>query len=158
MPFLFRFFVLLGAGLSSFAPVSGFAEQFDVQMLNNDPDNPRSRNLFKPALLHIQPGDSVRFVSVDLGHNSESIKGLVPTGVASWKTDLSKDVVITFDTEGVYGYKCSPHYALGMVGLVVVGSAEVNEEIFKNTKMPRRASKRFKKLFRKLEHTSKKAE
>lgn len=154
MPFPRANSLMLLAAFLIFLPVVASAAQFDVQMLNNDPDNPRKRNLFKPALLHIQPGDSVRFVSTDLGHNSEAIKGLIPADAAAWKTALSKDVVVTFEREGVYGYKCSPHYALGMVGLVVVGSAEPNQARFKATKMPRRASKAFKALFKQLETQS----
>ncbi|GIS46662.1 MAG: hypothetical protein Ct9H90mP18_09940 [Gammaproteobacteria bacterium] len=34
---------------------------------------------------------------------------------------LNEELVVKFDKEGVYGYKCTPHYILGMVGLVVVG-------------------------------------
>lgn len=126
------------------------AEVFEVQMLNNDPDNPRKRNLFKPAFLHIQPGDQVRFLSTDLSHNSVSIDGLIPQDAEPWKSPISEDVTLTFEKEGVYGYKCSPHYALGMVGLIVVGSAEANEAAFKAKKMPWRAAKNFRKLFKQL--------
>ncbi len=138
---------LMGSALS-LAPA--MAEVFDVLMLNNDPDNPRKRNLFKPAFLHIKPGDQVRFVSTDLGHNTASIDGLIPSDAESWKSELSKDVTLTFEKEGVYGYKCSPHYALGMVGLIVVGSPDPNEAEFKAKKMPRRAAKKFKKMFKEL--------
>ena len=31
-----------------------------------------------------------------------------------------------FDVEGVYGYNCTPHAMLGMVGLVVVGDPSSN--------------------------------
>src|SRR3546814_6259395 len=30
---------------------------------------------------------------------------------------------ISFGKPGVYGYKCLPHYGMGMVGVVVVGNA-----------------------------------
>jgi hypothetical protein len=30
----------------------------------------------------------------------------------------------TFDTKGVYLYKCTPHFALGMLGVIQVGAAE----------------------------------
>lgn len=92
----------------------------EVKMYNKDPDNPKARNVFIPALVKIQPGDTVKFISADKGHNSESIKGMLPEGAETWKSKVGKDFEITFSEPGVYGYKCTPHYALGMVGLVVV--------------------------------------
>lgn len=35
---------------------------------------------------------------------------------------------MTLTVEGVYGYICSPHYEMGMVGVIVVGDPSVNLE------------------------------
>jgi pseudoazurin len=33
-----------------------------------------------------------------------------------------EDITVTFDKPGVYGVKCLPHYGMGMVAMVVVGT------------------------------------
>ena len=52
---------------------------------------------------------------------------------------MSKDLSVTFTTEGVYGYKCMPHYAMGMVGLIVVGDPSANIETAAAAKLPGKA-------------------
>lgn len=100
------------------ALASGTTHQ--VKMLNKDPDNKKLRNVFTPRILRIVPGDTVTFLPTDKGHDSVSIKGMMPEGAEPWKGKISKEVSITFEIPGVYGYKCSPHYTLGMVGLIIV--------------------------------------
>ena len=39
---------------------------------------------------------------------------------------MNENIKIQFDIEGVFGYKCTPHYILGMVGLIVVGNPSSN--------------------------------
>ena len=36
--------------------------------------------VFEPAFVKIAPGDTVKFVSTDKGHNAEIIKGMLPEG------------------------------------------------------------------------------
>ena len=96
------------------------AETFEVQMYNKNPDDKKQRMVFVPKLLRIQPGDTVKFIPTNKGHNSQSIKGMLPDGVDAWKSKLNKEFEITLDTPGVYGYKCAPHLGLGMVGVIVV--------------------------------------
>ncbi|KIC35700.1 hypothetical protein RA27_22600, partial [Ruegeria sp. ANG-R] len=47
-------------------------------------------NLFSPKFLEANVGDIVRFVNVSGSHNSESIPGMIPDGVAPWKSKLRK--------------------------------------------------------------------
>ncbi|MEM9732262.1 MAG: pseudoazurin [Pseudomonadota bacterium] len=89
-------------------------------MLTKDPDDRKNRNLFSPRIVKVKPGDTVKFVSAEKGHNSASSKGMVPEGTEGWKGKISKDIEVTFDKPGVYGYECTPHASLGMVGLVIV--------------------------------------
>ncbi|GAA0780537.1 pseudoazurin [Roseibium denhamense] len=91
-----------------------------VQMLNKDPDDRKKRNVFLPLIQVAEPGDTVVFTSVDKGHNSEIIKGMIPDGAEAWKGRISKDLSVTLTQPGVYGYRCTPHAALGMVGLIIV--------------------------------------
>jgi pseudoazurin len=96
------------------------AETIEVHMLNR---GEAGAMVFEPAYVMAQPGDVIHFVSVDRGHNVESIEGMLPDGVAAFKSDMSADFDLTVDAEGIYGIKCTPHYAMGMVAVVQVGAA-----------------------------------
>ena len=52
---------------------------------------------------------------------------------------------ITLDEEGVYGIKCTPHYAMGMVALIEVGEA-TNLEDAKAVKQTGKAKEVFAEL------------
>lgn len=91
-----------------------------VEMLNQNPDNPRERMVFHPRITVVEPGQTVLFQAVDPGHNSEAIEDMVPEGTELWEGRIGDDVEATFETPGVYGYKCTPHASVGMVGLIVV--------------------------------------
>ena len=92
----------------------------EIQMLNADPDNPRARQVFLPRIVVAAPGDTIKFVSVDRGHNSESIPEMMPEGAEGWEGAINDDIEVTVTTPGFYGYKCTPHATVGMVGLVIV--------------------------------------
>ena len=92
----------------------------EVQMLNADPDNPRARQVFIPRIVVANPGDTIKFVAVDRGHNSESIPEMIPAGAEGWEGKINDDIEVTVEVPGVYGYKCTPHATVGMVGLIVV--------------------------------------
>ena len=92
----------------------------EVQMLNVHPDDPRLRQVYLPRIRVAQPGDTVRFVAVDRGHNSASVRDMVPEGAEGWNGQINEEVEIVLDTPGFYGYQCTPHASVGMVGLVVI--------------------------------------
>lgn len=94
------------------------AKEHVVRMLNKGAAGPM---VFEPALLKVVPGDSVRFEPTDLSHNAESIAGMIPAEAAAFKGKLNQPITVKFTVPGVYGYKCLPHYIMGMVGVVVVG-------------------------------------
>jgi pseudoazurin len=77
--------------------------------------------VFEPALVKVAPGDTVKFISTDKGH-AETIKGMLPADATPFLGKLGQDVAVTFDKPGVYGVKCLPHYGMGMVAMVVVGT------------------------------------
>jgi len=101
------------------------AETFDVRMLNK---GEAGAMVFEPAYVKAAPGDVVRFLPTDKGHNVESIEGMLPAGVESFKTKFNEEFSLTVDEEGVYGIKCTPHYAMGMIALIQVGEATNLEE------------------------------
>ena len=102
------------------------ADTVEVKMLNKGANG--ATMVFEPALVRVKPGDTVRFVPTDKGHNVESIKGMLPDGAEPFKGAINAEVAVTFDKPGVYGVKCMPHYAMSMVGLIIVGDGQPNWE------------------------------
>jgi pseudoazurin len=97
----------------------------------------------------INPGDTVKFVAADKGHNAEIIETMMPDGGKAFVGKMNEDIAVTFDKPGVYGYKCKPHYGMGMVGLVVVGDA-ANVDQAKAVTHSGKAKQIFAGLFDKL--------
>ncbi|MCS3903432.1 pseudoazurin [Methylohalomonas lacus] len=88
---------------------------------------------YDPMVLKIKPGDSVSWVNMG-GHNNNFEKGNIPEGAEPWKTQLGNDVSKTFDVEGLYLYKCDPHFAMGMVGAIIVGEPDNLAAVEENAK------------------------
>ena len=82
--------------------------------------------VFKPAVLKIAPGDTVTWKATNPGHNTASIAEMTPDASLVWNGKINEELKITFNKEGVYGYKCTPHYILGMVGIIAVGNDLTN--------------------------------
>jgi pseudoazurin len=119
------------------------AAEFEVKMLNKGENGAM---VFEPAFVAAQPGDVINFISVDKGHNLESIKDMLPEGVEPFKSEMSKDYSLTVTTEGLYGIKCTPHYAMGMIALIQVG-APSNLDAAKAVPQKGKAAKRFEEIF-----------
>lgn len=111
------------AAIAVLTTVAGAASaaEVEVKMLNKGTEGVM---VFEPSFVKIAPGDSVKFVAADKGHNVESIKGMVPAGAAPFTGKNSEDTTVIFDRPGVYGVKCMPHYAMGMVALILVGAPD----------------------------------
>ncbi|MEM6634677.1 MAG: pseudoazurin [Pseudomonadota bacterium] len=92
----------------------------EVQMLNKHPENRRLSMVYLPRVLVVQPGDTVSFVGVDRGHNSASVDDMIPEGAEAWDGKINDDISVTLEAPGFYGYQCTPHASVGMVGLVIV--------------------------------------
>jgi len=125
-------------------PLAGGAQAADhqVQMLNK---GEKGVMVFQPDFVQVMPGDTVTFVPTDKSHDAESIKGMIPEGAEPFKGNLNEQITVTFDKEGVYGVKCTPHYGMGMVALVVVGKP-VNLEAASAVKQTGKAKKVFEEL------------
>ena len=146
-----RKIIVLGALVAAlgFAGAAGAAE-VEVKMLNKGSDGVM---VFEPALVKINPGDTVKFLASDKGHNAEIVDGMLPEGGQGFVGKINEELSITFDKAGVYGYKCKPHYGMGMVGMIVVGEAS-NVEQAKEAKHPGKAKQAFANLFDKLATTT----
>jgi pseudoazurin len=110
----------LAALLAAAALSAGAAQAatHEVKMLNR---GTAGAMVFEPAFVLAEPGDEIVFVATDPGHNAESIEGMLPAGVEAFKSKLGEDFTLTVAEAGVYGVKCTPHYAMGMVALIQVG-------------------------------------
>ena len=106
-----------------FVSVPVFAADHIIEMLSSSDGQ---MMVFKPAVLKINPGDTVTWKATNPGHNTASINEMSPDNSLQWNGKINEEVKITFSKEGIYGYKCTPHYILGMVGIVSVGDNTVN--------------------------------
>ena len=102
--------------------IPSFAEDHYVRMLNSGEGG---MMVFEPAVLSVNVGDTVNFVATDMAHNSKSV--LTPAGAKPWMGKMSQDISVTFDTEGVYVYECTPHVMMAMVGVIKVGDVKVDD-------------------------------
>lgn len=86
---------------------------------------------FSPNILFINPGDTVQWENMTI-HDSVSMEGLIPDGAKPWKFNIGQNGAVTLTEEGVYIYKCIPHYPNGMVAAIVVGKPVNIEQIQAN--------------------------
>jgi pseudoazurin len=131
--------LLVALGLA--APAS--AAEIQVKMLNKGAEGVM---VFEPSFVQLQPGDTVKFLASDKGHNVESIQTMQPDGAGAFAGKINEELSIVFDKPGVYGIKCKPHYGMGMVGLIVVGTPG-NLDQAKAATHPGKAKQAFAKLF-----------
>ncbi len=131
-----------------FAQTAAAAEVV-VEMLNRDKAT-NTTNVYKPALVKVNKGDTVKWVATNPGHNVAFVSGGVPAGVAPFTSGFAKEVTYKFEKPGIYLYKCTPHLGLGMVGLVVVGGDKSNLATVKAVAVPPLAKKRLEPLFAEL--------
>ena len=108
--------IFLIALLSSFVT----AENFDVKMVNADASG--QVMVFDPPFIKASVGDTVTFLPTDMLHNSQSVPGLIPSSANSWNGAMNEKITVELNSEGVYVYQCTPHIALGMIGVIQVGS------------------------------------
>jgi pseudoazurin len=120
---------------------AGMAAEFEVKMLNKGADG--QAMVFEPASLRVAVGDTVRFVPVDKGHDAAAVKELIPEGATEFKGKMNQELVVTIDKEGAYVIKCSPHWGMGMVALVVAGEGvPANLDAVKTAKMAKKTRER----------------
>ncbi len=118
-------------------------EEVEIKMLNT---GAKGKMVFEPDFVTVNAGDKITFVPTDKGHNAEIIKGMIPSGAETFKSKVNSQFSVTLTESGVYGIRCTPHYGLGMVALIVVGTPE-NVEDAKVVKVSAKAKKAFDGLF-----------
>ncbi|MEM1267383.1 MAG: pseudoazurin [Pseudomonadota bacterium] len=144
---------LMGAAAVTAAAGTARAEAktIEVQMLNVHPEEKRERQVFYPAVVRANVGDTIKFISVDKGHNATTHDDMVPDGGETWKSKINDDFEITLTADGTYGYFCTPHQTVGMVGLILVGDAMVNFEDARGVRQRGKAKARYEAYFAEAE-------
>ena len=119
-----------------------WAADIEVKMLNKGEEG---KMIFEPSFIKAQKGDNIIFIPTDKGHMAASIKGLIPEGAKKFKSKINKKYTYTVDVEGLYGIRCTPHYANGMVALIQVGEAPNAVDFLKGKKVPKKSKERLEK-------------
>ena len=119
------------------------AAEIRVKMLNKDADG--NTMVFEPMLIYAEKGDTVTFEPTEKGHMAASMKGMLPNGIKKFKGKINKAVSIVVSEDGLYGIKCTPHFANGMVALIVVGEVDP-EDFLEGKKIPKKSKVRMKEM------------
>ena len=135
------FTLFLGVAFSKFA----FSNSFTVDMLNK---LGKDRMVYSEKVISVKVNDEIIWKSVDKGHNVEFIG--MPKGASKYKSKISKDAKYKFSVPGVYLYQCTPHKAMGMIGLVVVGNDKSNLDKIKKVKVYGKSKKLLKTLLKSI--------
>lgn len=110
--------------LACLLPLSALAEVHEVRMLNRNATGPMP---FEPEYLVIAPGDTVKFIAADPGHNAATIASMIPEGGKKFIGKINEEIEVTLDAPGIWGVKCSPHYTMGMAMLIQVGDTPATQ-------------------------------
>ena len=121
------------------------AASHQIDMLNK---LGKERMVFSKKVISVDVNDDVLWKSVNKGHNVEFIG--MPEGVKKYKSKLRTDANYKFEKSGIYLYQCTPHKAMGMIGIVVVGNDKSNLETIKKIKVRGKSKKLLKSLLANL--------
>jgi len=137
-----KFFVVAAA---MFMSAPALAADMTIEMLNKDADG--NKMVYSEEIARIDVGDTITWVPTTKGHNVEMIAS--PNDM-KLKSKNGKEVQITFEVPGIYFYLCTPHKAMGMIGLVVVGGDTSNKDQIAKAKARGKSKKKLKKLLDEL--------
>lgn len=109
---------------------------------------------FKPMVVKIAPGDTVSWANMN-GHitnttftDSSGEHHYFPEGAVGWSSQMGESFQTPpLTVEGIYLYKCDPHWGAGMGGVIIVGTP-TNLDDIEATK-PKGALKRLVKKTKK---------
>ena len=135
--------LFLTHSVTAYAKTIITAETNEIEMLNKRDDG--GVMVYSVDVAKINTGETITWLPTDKMHNVEMKKG--PDGAAlPKKSKFSKEFSMTFDVPGIYVYQCTPHVAMGMIGIVVVGGDTSNKEAISNTRMLGKAKKKLVQL------------
>lgn len=104
-----------------------------------DPTTTAAKDMFRfePNFLMLSTGDELTFLNSTAEHTVHTVKELWPDGVKHVKIANKKEVTVSFDQEGYYGFRCQRHGRYGMVMLVVVGRPPITDKVRKSIRKMR---------------------
>ena len=123
----------------------GFSQTLEIDMLNK---LGKEKMVYSVKVAKIDVNQKIIWRSKTKGHNVEFIG--MPEGVKKFKSKINKDVEYEFKIPGIYLYQCTPHKAMGMIGIVIVGNDKSNLEQIKKVKLRGKSKKVFKNLLKEL--------
>ena len=141
--------MLLAVGIGFLTMVAAMvnAAEIEVKMLNKGGDG--QKMVFEPALIRANVGDTITFLPTDKGHMAASMKGMMADG-GKFKGKTNKPVSYVVTAEGLYGVKCTPHMANGMVAIIAVGDSFDKEAFLKAGKVSKKAKVRLESILDQL--------
>ncbi|WP_019042119.1 pseudoazurin [Comamonas testosteroni] len=138
-PSTIRIAALLACSLSGHFAT---AETIEIKMLNRGPHGAMA---YEPEFVRIAAGDSVKFLATSSGHDAVSIAGMAPAGATPFRGKTNQEITVTMTEPGLYGVKCQPHYAMGMVMLIQVGDSPLSQLSVPDD-VPEQARQRFQDI------------
>ena len=117
----------------------------EIDMLNK---LGKEKMVYSIKVANVDLNDKIIWKHISKGHNVEFIGK--PKGVKKFKTKINKKAEYVFNKPGIYLYQCTPHKAMGMIGIVVVGGDKSNLEKIKKVKVYGKSKKILKKLLNEL--------
>ena len=135
---IFIIFILFYSSMS-------YGKTIEIDMLNK---LGKEKMVYSIKVAKLDLNDKIIWKHVSKGHNVEFIG--MTKGVKKFKTKINKKAEYEFKKPGIYLYQCTPHKAMGMIGIVVVGGDKSNLEKIKKVKLYGKSKKIFKKLLKEL--------
>lgn len=93
---------------------------------------------FEPHVVRVEPGETVTWALESGSHTTTAYAQendkpqRIPDDANGWDSGTLSDQGATFEhtfeTEGVYDYFCAPHESTGMLGCVVVGDPNLDNQ------------------------------
>lgn len=103
------------------------------------------KDSYSIEVVFIDVGDAVEWLPVNNGHNVQFLAGpemeSLPRG-----SQIDRKHSVIFNIPGVYLYGCTPHYNMGMLGMIVVGGNIDNIEALEKLKLSRIAKSVVRRL------------
>ena len=140
---MFKYLFLIFSFIS--ISFSSSAETIEIDMVNK---LGKEKMVYSIKVAKIDIGDTIIWKSIDKGHNVEFVE--MPKGVKKFKSKINKDADYTFKIPGIYLYQCTPHKAMGMIGLVIVGDDKSNLDKIKKVKVYGKSKKLLKTLLKSI--------
>lgn len=122
-----------------------FGKTLEIEMLNK---LGKEKMVYSIKVAKVDQNDKIIWKHVSKGHNVEFIG--MPKGVKKYKSKINKKAEYEFKIPGIYLYQCTPHKAMGMIGIVLVSGDKSNLEEIKKVKLYGKSKKVFKNLLKDL--------